>query len=123
MNSKAQLFADFEKAYLTCGLWAEHGLEEYARTFLENRAQVRQEIEQFFIEIRRDQDIYKEILGRIEDAGHDFWLTRNGEGAGFWSRAGDREWKYGDSLTKIAKQFSPAHLLEGNDGRFLYFSG
>ena len=124
MNSNAQLFAEFEKAYLTCGLWAEHGFEDYARAFLEDHAQVRQEIEQFFMEIRKDQDIYEEVLSRIEDAGHDFWLTRNGEGAGFWSRTGDHEWKYGDSLTKIASKFPPAHLLETDEtGGFTYFSG
>ena len=138
------LFADFEKAYLACGLWTEHGIEgpvpAYPRSWcgtwtfvskrrrcrflIENRAQVRKEVEQFFTEIAKDRDIYKEVLGRIEDAGHDFWLTRNGEGAGFWSRTGDHEWKYGDSLTKIASKFPPAHLLETDEtGGFTYFSG
>ena len=35
-------------------------------------------------------------------AGHDFWLTRNGHGAGFW----DGDWqKYGEMFTKIAQSF------------------
>jgi hypothetical protein len=35
-------------------------------------------------------------------AGHDFWLTRNGHGAGFW----DGDWPtYGDLLTKVAHGF------------------
>jgi len=30
---------------------------------------------------------YEEATGRdMSDAGHDFWLTRNGHGAGFWDR-------------------------------------
>jgi hypothetical protein len=34
-------------------------------------------------------------------AGHDFQLTRNGHGAGFW----DGDWKHGDELTALAKTF------------------
>lgn len=38
-------------------------------------------------------DEYAELIGdNIEQAGHDFWLTRNGHGAGFW----DRPEIYGD---------------------------
>lgn len=38
----------------------------------------------------------------IPQAGHDFWLTRNGHGAGFW----DGDWpKYGDMFDRIAKGF------------------
>lgn len=33
--------------------------------------------------------------------GHDFWLTRNGHGAGFW----DRGFPEGAALTKAAKSF------------------
>ncbi len=34
--------------------------------------------------------------------GHDFWLTRNGHGAGFWDRdLGE----LGDRLTKLAEEF------------------
>lgn len=48
-----------------------------------------------------------------EQAGHDFWLTRNHHGAGFW----DRELgKIGDRLTKAAHKFSEAYLYVGDDG-------
>jgi hypothetical protein len=36
-----------------------------------------------------------------EDAGHNFQLTRNGAGAGFW----DRGYAHGDQLTEIADTF------------------
>ena len=40
-------------------------------------------------------------------AGHDFWLTRNEHGAGFW----DGDWPgYGDRLTEAAKSFDVAYL-------------
>lgn len=42
-------------------------------------------------------------VGRIAQAGHDFWLTRNGHGAGFW----DRPELYGEdaaaTLTRVSE--------------------
>ncbi|MBN9314221.1 MAG: hypothetical protein J0I99_00625 [Devosia sp.] len=53
--------------------------------------------------------------GPEEVAGHDFWLTRNGHGAGFWD--GDWAGPLGDMLTKIAKGFGEVSLYVGDDGR------
>ena len=50
--------------------------------------------------------------------GHDFWLTRNGHGAGFWDRG------YGVTgkvLTDIADKYGMTDLYLGDDGK-LYFS-
>lgn len=42
-----------------------------------------------------------------EQAGHDFWLTRNGHGAGFWDRGlGER----GDRLTAASKPYGEVYL-------------
>jgi hypothetical protein len=49
-------------------------------------------------------------------AGHDFWLTRNGHGAGFW----DRGRKDGDALTKIAKSFGAINVAVGETGDLYY---
>lgn len=47
-------------------------------------------------------------------AGHDFWLTRNGHGAGFW----DGDWpETGDALTEAAKAYPVVELYVGDDGR------
>jgi hypothetical protein len=54
----------------------------------------------------------------ITQAGHDFWLTRNGHGAGFW----DREDLYtgcahnGAGMTEIAKRFGENNIYLGDDG-------
>jgi len=40
-------------------------------------------------------------------AGHDFWLTRNGHGAGFWDRGLG---KIGDQLTEAAKSYGSVNL-------------
>jgi len=47
-------------------------------------------------------------------AGHDFLLTRNGHGAGFWD--GDWEESAGDKLTSIASSFPQVSLYLGDDG-------
>lgn len=49
-----------------------------------------------------------------ERAGHDFWLTRNGHGAGFWDRGLDF---IGNELTDACKAFSQVDIYRGDDGR------
>lgn len=49
-----------------------------------------------------------------ELAGHDFWLTRNGHGAGFWD--GDLPEKIGNELTEMAEAYGSADLYVGDDG-------
>lgn len=51
--------------------------------------------------------------GGYASAGHDFWLTQNGHGAGFW----DGDWgQYGGALTDAAKAFQEWGLYVGDDG-------
>lgn len=47
-----------------------------------------------------------------ERNGHDFWLTRNRHGAGFWDRGIDA----GDALTEAAHVFGSADLYIGRNG-------
>ena len=48
-------------------------------------------------------------------AGHDFWLTRNGHGAGFWD--GDWPEAIGEALTKASKAYGECDLYVGDDGQ------
>lgn len=49
-----------------------------------------------------------------ERAGHDFWLTRNGHGAGFWDRGlGD----LGQRLSDAAEVYGSVDLYASDDGR------
>lgn len=59
------------------------------------------------------------IEGREEDAGHDFWLTRNGHGCGFWETP---DWPEADGkvLTKLAKEFGELNPFVNDDGK-VYF--
>ena len=50
-------------------------------------------------------------------AGHDFWLTRNRHGAGFWDRyfdGGELE-AAGDALTRASKPYGEVDLYVGDD--------
>ena len=48
-------------------------------------------------------------------AGHDFWLTRNGHGAGFW----DGDWKEpaASKLDAASHAFGEVDLYIGDDGK------
>ena len=47
-------------------------------------------------------------------AGHDFWLTRNALGSGFWARGLKR---LGDKLTSATEKFPEIDLYVGDDGK------
>ena len=66
------------------------------------------------------QEINAEALAEYEEAGfdlaqagHDFWLTRNGHGAGFWDR--DLPGDLGDYLTNACRSFGSLDLYAGDD--------
>ena len=74
----------------------------------------------FFVENR--PTIEKATVGgstnNWEHAGHDFWLTRNGHGCGFWD--GDWSEPAGALLDQAAKAFKEITLETGDNGK-LYF--
>lgn len=51
----------------------------------------------------------------LEDVGHDFWLTRNGHGAGFWD--GDYEESVSKKLTELSHKFGEIDAYVGDDGK------
>lgn len=58
------------------------------------------------------------IRGRVDcfaQAGHDFWLTRNRSGAGFWD--GDWEEEAAKVLTHTCDEFGETYLYIGDDGK------
>ena len=54
----------------------------------------------------------------LETVSHDFWLTRNRHGAGFWD--GDYEESIGQALTEMAHGFGEINPIVGDDG-LIYF--
>ena len=107
----------FLAAYIECALWSSthqdndialdstHGPEGIAR---DTRNKMKSDCEKFLAAAAP-------YIGEseAESAGHDFWLTRNGHGCGFW----DGDWgDRGDALTEICEKFGEVNLLVGDDG-------
>jgi len=102
------------EAYLECAAWAEGFAGE---DFTDDAYGQAADDCLDFIEYAKDT--YGEnVFDGWDDAqiGHDFWLTRNGHGAGFW----DRGFARGDDLTEAAKTFGPVDVVMDDDG-MLYF--
>lgn len=106
----------FTRAYIAAALWsstdedgqpldAKYGAEDLAETTL---GRMVKDCEDFRAAHADD------IGDRLEQAGHDFWLTRNGHGAGFWD--GDWETDVGRRLTDAAKVYPGVDLSVGDDG-------
>ena len=74
----------------------------------ETLAKMREDCEDFIKANEADLKLYIERMKSGEyrgeaRAGHDFWLTRNGHGAGFWDRGLG---ELGKRLTEAAKVYS-----------------
>ena len=126
---------EFTWAYMEAALWstndesdesggepldANYTIDDIApetRSQMINDARSFQQMHAELIEIDDSPAIREH--GRWSLAGHDFWLTRNGHGSGFW----DGDWpKSGDALTKAAEGFGAYDLYVGDDG-LIYGSG
>lgn len=108
---------NFVKHYLTTALWAEtNSLDD---TFLDDNHSIEDISEEVLDQAKKDCESFKQKAGNLIDGldesqvAHDFWLTRNGHGAGFWD--GDYEKDLGEKLTKISKEFKEVYLYVGND--------
>lgn len=120
MYSERQL-ETFIAAYIEAMLWSstddyEEPLDrDYDSDDIDDdcHERIKQDCEKFLhLTIDILDDCEHTYLGRYELtelAGHDFWLTRNNHGAGFW----DGDWHHeeiddvGEMLTDIANRFPP----------------
>lgn len=110
----------FTKHYLIAALWSSYDDNE---TPLDENYDIDdiapESIEKAIVDCRKFQLRAESFLdGKDEEqCGHDFWLTRNHHGAGFWDRGLGKD---GERLTKIAESFGETWLIVGDDGK-LYF--
>jgi hypothetical protein len=107
----------FTEAYIRCALWAstddvgnpldkKYGVANIEPDTLEHMVQ----------DCFDFQSANADLLNGLNDeqCGYDFWLTRNGHGAGFWDRGLGL---IGDQLTEAAKESGITELYVGDDGR------
>lgn len=72
---------------------------------------------------------YSETDYDSEQAGRDFWFTRNGHGVGFWDRdaldwySADQVTKLGDKLSEAAHAAGEVYVYLGDDGRVYHDGG
>ena len=120
-QSKSTLIASldsFTLAYITCALWSSNdestpeGGEPMDRNYsIEDMTvscllRMQADCNKFRILVKGHLAI---CPGTDEQNGHDFWLTRNGHGAGFWDRGYDEP--IGKVLTNCSKlSFGEANL-------------
>lgn len=113
---------DLVKHYLITALWSSNdeegtpfdenfGVEDFSGDSLEKAIK---DCEEF---VKKAGD----ILDRYEDTsiGHDFWLTRNRHGAGFWD--GDYGKEDGEKLTEISESFGEINIHKGDDNKLHIF--
>jgi hypothetical protein len=113
----------FTQAYIVAALWASTGDDgeplDNAYSQGDIAPEALQKISADCAEFLADPATM-EIVERLgaDRCGHDFWLTRNRHGAGFWDRG------YSDSdeqaLMARTRPFPEIDLYAGDDGR-LYF--
>lgn len=109
------MLSKFETDYLTTALWAStddeeaplddnYSVSDFSPTAVK-QAQV--ECADFIARCEREVPDFNSL--DMESVAHDFWLTRNRHGAGFWD--GDYEEPGASILTKIAHEAGERNVL------------
>jgi hypothetical protein len=99
-------------SYLETALWSsgdefnEYSICDFSEESLEKARLDVESFESQSLELLSEDDSSQHI-------GHDFWLTRNGHGAGFWN--GD--YVNGDELTTLAESFGKADIYIDDNGK------
>ena len=79
----------FTRAYIECALWSSTDDDGTQLGRLADSDIAPETYAKFEADCAAFQESYAELLAQAGDDaqnGHDFWLTRNGHGAGFWGR-------------------------------------
>lgn len=115
------------KHYLICALWSSsdddgapldqgRDLDDIAE---ETKAKAREDVTDFLGLLEREEVVWSDHW-TLEQFGHDFWLTRNGHGAGFWDRYGvnnESGHAMGKTLDKWAETMGSVDFYVGDDGK------
>lgn len=127
MNYTHEQIDIITRHYLVCALWSStdengeplddgHDIDDI---FEETKAQAREDISDFLRLLDREGVEWRDDW-TLEQFGHDFWLTRNGHGAGFWDRAPANQpskRQLGDTLSEWAETMGEVYLYVGDDGK------
>jgi len=113
---------DFTKAYMVAALWSSMtNTNDQGGDPLDKNYELDDIEDDTFHKMVEDCKDFQKKYGELyerggwsdEQAGHDFWLTRNGHGSGFWDRGygqPDEIKEIGKQLTKAAKSYGTFDL-------------
>lgn len=121
------MLSKFLQSYIETALWSstdEEGIpldnSKYSDVELAPET-----LKRFETDCDKFEILYRDLIADLDDSvlrsfppdshiPHDFWLTRNRHGAGFWD--GDYPKVVGDALTKLAHSFGECNLYIGDNG-------
>lgn len=117
----------FVSAYIVCALWssfdedgqpleAVYHFTDVAESAMES---MRKDCADFIQNNAADLDEFIKRFS-VAQAGHDFWLTRNGHGAGFWDRGAG---EIGERLSEAARVYVSCDIYAGDDGKLYVGKG
>jgi hypothetical protein len=121
INVQTKTLTAFESAYLETALWSSNDEDgtplddsKYAdaEPTPETIERIKTDCDQFISLCEPLCSSVCTVGGRV---AHDFWLTRNHHGAGFWD--GDYPEPQATQLTELAESFGECDLYIGDDGK------
>lgn len=116
-------FDEFTRSYIECAIWtSEDNRDETGNTRMDAaftaadlapdaKAEIIRECKDF----QQANAEHLSVRNAESRAGHDFWLTRNRHGAGFWD--GDWPEPQATILTSMAKAYGECFLYVGDDNK------
>lgn len=120
---KNQRLDAFTIGYLTAALWSE--VDDNGTPLDSNYSHhewSEDALEKAVLECAEFQRVHADIDDTdSSQAGHDFWLTRCGHGAGFWD--GDWPEPGASVLTAYCKRVGERNVVVGDDGQLYFYPG
>ena len=142
-ETKNMNIQDFTLGYIECALWSsvddggepldsnQDGADALAPETIErieqdcaafiaaNKTNLAEYAERWPLSLQAAVGYGSKYHSASDCAGHDFWLTRNGHGAGFWDRGFG---SLGERLTDSSEKFGGLSLYIGDDGKLYLIS-
>jgi hypothetical protein len=115
--------SDFTRAYVDAMLWTECNSDNEELDGKGYNDLAPETITKIIEDCAGFEMLNKPLLDKAGDTsqnGHDFWLTRNHHGAGFWDRGYTDN--IGDDLTTASQKYKSLNLVLGDDQK-LYLEG
>jgi hypothetical protein len=111
----------FTEHYLICALWSSVDNQDNP---MDDNFSLEDLSKEAVIKAKKDCESFQDQAASMldswdnEQAGHDFWLTRNGHGTGFWDR---ENMQFTKELTELSKKFGQCEAYIGDDKNIHFF--